>query len=44
MIKINSNQNFFTIHESNLPKGSGMSPLKHQIMKNKNQLFVVYSN
>ena len=38
MIKINSNQNFFTIHESNLPKGSGMSPLKHQIMKNKKSI------
>lgn len=31
-------KNFFLIHESNLPKGRGWSPVKHQILRNKNKI------
>ena len=41
-IKLKKNKKYFTIHESDLPKGRGFSPIKHQIMmgKKKNYMFV----
>ena len=35
-IKLDNNRHIFTIHESDLPKGRGNSPLKWQIMNGKN--------
>ena len=35
-IKLKKNKDFFTVHESALPYGRGHSPVKHQILKNKN--------
>ena len=37
-IKLKNNKKYFTIHESNLPKGRGFSPIKHQIMKGKKNI------
>ncbi len=37
-IKIKKNKNYFTVHESDLPNGRGMSPMKHQIMNGKNKI------
>ncbi len=37
-IKIIKNKNYFTVHESDLPNGRGMSPMKHQIMNGKNKI------
>lgn len=34
-IKLQKNKNYFTVHESALPKDRGSSPLKWQIMKKK---------
>tara|TARA_A100001015_G_C14953848_1_gene697898 strand:- start:123 stop:773 length:651 start_codon:yes stop_codon:yes gene_type:complete len=34
-IKLQKNKNYFTVHESALPKDRGFSPLKWQIMKKK---------
>jgi methionyl-tRNA formyltransferase len=38
IIKINKNQEFITVHESDLPQGSGMSPIKHQIIEGKKSI------
>jgi methionyl-tRNA formyltransferase len=35
-IKLDKKKNYFTVHESALPYGKGHSPIKHQILKNKN--------
>ena len=37
-IKLDNNKHIFTIHESDLPKGRGHSPLKWQITKGKNTI------
>ena len=37
-IKINKRISYFTVHESDLPKGKGHSPIKHQILLNKENI------
>lgn len=37
-IKLDNDKHIFTIHESDLPKGRGNSPLKWQIIKGKNTI------
>ena len=37
-IKLKKNKRYFTIHESDLPKGKGFSPIKHQIMMGKKNI------
>ena len=37
-IKLKKNKQYFTIHESDLPKGRGFSPIKHQIMMGKKNI------
>ena len=34
-IKLKNKIEYFTVHESDLPRGRGHSPIKHQLMKNK---------
>ncbi len=37
-IKLKKKKKYFTIHESDLPKGRGFSPIKHQIMMGKKKI------
>jgi len=37
-IKLDKNKNYFTVHESHLPKGRGHSPIKWQIINGKNNI------
>ena len=37
-VSIKKDKNYYTVHESDLPKGRGMSPMKHQIMNGKNKI------
>jgi|TARA_Y100000590_G_scaffold433638_1_gene550920 Methionyl-tRNA formyltransferase len=37
-IKLKSKTKYFTVHESDLPKGKGHSPIKHQLLKNKKNI------
>ena len=38
ILKYKKIKNFFLIHESNLPKGRGWSPVKYQVLENKNKI------